>query len=263
MKAFKFVLLCLLTFCFSGCFEMNEEIAINNNGGGDYSVDMDMGKMMEMMQAFIPPDQAKDLEKARDTTIQMKDFIDTASNLAADKKALLRDGSLQMQMNMADKVFKLHMKYPFKNTADLQKLYGTLGEAGSGMGSLLKSLNPGGGAGSLAGMGQPDMKMISSYFDLITKKNTISRKLNKERYATLSDDQMMQQIKQMGEMGGGAMGGGVGEVKMNTIIKLPVPAKSITGGKAELSSDKKIVMIKNNLMDIFLHPEVFEFSVNY
>ena len=138
MKTFKLGLLCLLTFCFSGCFEMNEEIAINNSGGGDYSVDMDMGKMMEMMQAFIPPDQAKDLEKNRDTTIQMKDFIDTAGNLTADKKALLHDGSLHMQMNMADKVFKLNMKYPFKNPSDLQKLYGTLGEAGSGMGSLLR-----------------------------------------------------------------------------------------------------------------------------
>ncbi len=256
MKVFKFVFLCLFTVCLSGCFEMNEEIVVNNNGSGDLAVNVDMGKMLEMMQAFIPSDQAKEMQTPRDTTIQMKDLLDTATSLSPDKKALLRDGSLHMQMNMADKIFKLNMRYPFKNTADLSKLYATIGEAGAGMGSMLSKMNPGASAGSA---GQPDMKMISSYFDMETKKNFISRKLNKEKYATLADDAMMQQMKQIGEMGGGAMG----DAKMNTVIKLPAPAKNITGSKAELSSDKKIVMLKNNIMDIFSHPEVFEFSVEY
>jgi hypothetical protein len=259
MKAFKLLFLGFFSCCLMGCFEMNEEIAINNNGSGDYSVNMDMGKMLEMMQAFIPPDQAKEMEKPRDTTIQMKDLLDTATSLSPDKKALLRNGSLHMQMNMADKVFKLNMKYPFKNSTDLSKLYGSLGEAGAGMSSLLNNLNPGAAAPSIGG-GQPEMKMISSYFDLDTKKNGVSRKLNKDKYATLADDAMMQQMKQMGEMGGGAA---MGDVKMNTVIKLPAPAKNVTGSKAELSSDKKILILKNNLMDIFSHPEVFEFSVEY
>ncbi len=262
MKAFKFVFLCFFTCCLSGCFEVNEEIVINNNGSGDFAVNMDMGKMLEMMQAFIPPDQAKEMAKPLDTTVQMKDIIDTATSLSPDKKALLRDGTLHMQMNMDDKVFKLNMKYPFKNTTDLSKLYGSLEEAGSGMGNMLSKLNPGASAPP-AGGGQPDMKMISSYFDLETKKNGISRKLNKDKYAKLADDAMMQQMKQLSEMGGGAMGGGMGDAKMNTVIKLPAPAKNITGSKAELSSDKRIVILKNNIMDIFSHPEVFEFSVEY
>jgi hypothetical protein len=261
MKAFKLIFLCVITCSFAGCFEMNEEIVVNNNGSGDYSVNMDLGKMLDMMAAFIPPDQMKDMEKIKDTTINMRDFIDTTSTLSAEKKALYRDGTMQMQMNMADKVFKINMKYPFKNTGDLQKLYASIGETGTSMGSLMNNFNPGSSALS-AGGAQPEMKMISSYFDLETKKNSITRKLNKEKYAKLADDQMMQQMKQMGEMGGGAMAG-MGDVKMNTIIKLPAPAKKFTGAKVELSTEKKILMLKNNMMDIFSHPEVFEFSVEY
>ncbi|MEO6001000.1 MAG: hypothetical protein ABIN89_29405 [Chitinophagaceae bacterium] len=258
MKKLKLIFFCFFICCLSGCFEINEEFVVKANGSGDLSINMDMSKLVEMMQAFVPPDQMKELEKARDTTIQMKDFVDTASALTPEKKAIMRDGTLRMQMNMADKIFKVNMKYPFKNMADLQKLYLNLGDAGTGMGNMLSSLNPGAQATPTGGR-EPEMKMISSYFDLETKKNFISRKLNKERYAKLDADTMLQQMKQMGEMGGA----GMGEVKMNTSIKLPAAAIKLTGSKAELSTDKKIVILKNNLMDIFAHPEVFEFSVEY
>ena len=258
MKALKIIFFYFIACFFSGCFEINEEIVVNGNGGGDYSLNMDMGKLVEMIQTVMPAEQMKEMEKVTDTIIQMKDLVDTASGLSADKKAVLRDGSMRMQMNMAEKLLKINMKYPFKNMADLQKLYANLGEAGSGMGGLLNSLNPAAQA-QATGKHEPEMKMVSSYFDLETKKNVISRTLNKEKYAKLDTDTMLLQMKQMGEMGVG----GMGEVKMNTVIKLSTDAKKVTGAKAELSTDKKIIILKNNLMDIFSHPEVFEFSVEY
>jgi hypothetical protein len=147
------------------------------------------------------------------------------------------------------------MLYPFKNMDNLQKLYGNLGDGANGMGGLMKGF---GGNSPVPGGRQPDMKQVSSFFDLVTKKNSITRKLNKEKYAGLLADSMMMQMRQMG-----SMGGGLGEVKLNTVIKLPAAAKNITGSKAELSVDKKTVMIKNNLQDVFDHPEAFEFSVEY
>lgn len=260
MKALKLLVLCVLTCCFAGCFEINEEIVLKDNGSGDFSLNMDMGKMLEMMQAFMPPDQMKEMEKVRDTTIQLKDLTDTLTTLSPDKKALLRDGSLKMQMNLAEKIFKVNMKYPFKNTSDLQKLYSSLGEAGSGMGDLMNIMNPGVPA---TGGSESEMKMISSYYDLAINKGSISRKLNMEKYAKLADDAKMQELKLMGEVGGGMPGMTSGDVKMNTVIKLASPAKTITGSKAELSTDKKTVIIKNSMMDIFSHPEVFEFSIQY
>lgn len=256
MKAFKLFLVGLLALCFTGCFEVNEEIEVQENGSGKFSLNMDMGKLLEMMQAFMP---AEELEKAnlgrvQDTTIQMKDLVDTAASVSADKKSIFRDGSMRMQMNMNEKLFKVNMQYPFKSAENLQKLYENMGEGSSGLGSLLKNLNPNAAASGV----EPDLKQISSYFDLIADKSSLSRKLNKDRYSNLATDSSMQQMKQMGEMSGG-----LGEVKMNTVIKLPRAAKKISGTTAKLASDKKSVILNNSLLDIFEHPEVFEFSVEY
>jgi hypothetical protein len=236
---------------------MNEEFNVHENGSGDFSVNMDMGQLLDMMKAFMPPEELEkaDLGRAKDTTINMKDLVDTSSSLSAENKALLREGSLRMQMNMEEKLFKINMRHPFKNLDNLQKLYNTLGSGSNGISGLLKGMQPNSPA---LGGSQPDMKQVSSYFDLATKKNSITRKLNKEKYATLLNDSMMQQMKQMG-----SMGGGLGDVKMNTVIKLPAAAKKVTGTKAELSTDKKTILLRNNLLDIFEHPEMFEFSVEY
>lgn len=257
MKAFKLFLVGLLALCFTGCFEVNEEIEVQENGTGKFSLNMDMGKLLEMMQAFMPAEELEkaNLGKVQDTTIQMKDLVDTAASVSADKKAIFRDGSMRMQMNMNEKLFKMNIQYPFKSAENLQKLYENMGEGSSGLGSLLKSLNPNAAA---SGGPQPDLKQISSYFDLIADKSSLSRKLNKDRYSKLATDSTMQQMKQMGEMSGG-----LGEVKMNTVIKLPRAAKTISGTTAKLASDKKSVILNNSLLDIFEHPEVFEFSVEY
>ena len=255
MKALKFLVFCFLTCCLSGCFEMNEEFSVKENGSGAFSVNMDMGQLLDMMKAFMPPEELEKMGQSRDTLINMKDLVDTSTSLTSENKALLRDGTLRMQMNMQEKVFKVNMNYPFKSMDNLQKLYSNMGNGASSMGGLLKGMQ---GNSPMGGGAQPDMKGISSYFDLETKKNSITRKLNKQKYAALLNDSMMQQVKQMG-----AMGGGLGEVKMNTVIKLPAAAKKVTGAKAELSTDKKTILLRNNLLDIFEHPEVFEFSVEY
>ncbi len=257
MKVFKFFLLAVLACCFSGCLDITEQITVKENGSGEFALNMDMSKVVDMMQAFMPPDQMKELENARDTTINLKDIADTSSALSADQKALMKDATLRMQMNMAEKILKIDMTYPFKNMSDLQKLYTNLGEAGTNMGAIMNGINPSAPAPPTGGR-DPEMKMISAYFDLETKSHSITRKLNKEKYAKLNDDAMLQQMKQMGEMAGA-----LGATTMNTVIKLSSPAKKITGSKAELSADKKIVMLKNELMNIFDHPEVFEFTIEY
>ena len=61
MKALRFLLPFSLACCLSGCFEMNEEITVLQNGSGNLNVSMDMGQMLEMIQGFMSPE---DLEKA-------------------------------------------------------------------------------------------------------------------------------------------------------------------------------------------------------
>lgn len=88
MRTFTLLVILLTASCLSGCFEMNEELEVNANGSGNFAVKMDMSQMVDMMQAFIPAaelEKAK-LEESKDTTIQMKELIDTATNISSEKK---------------------------------------------------------------------------------------------------------------------------------------------------------------------------------
>jgi hypothetical protein len=184
--------------------------------------------------------------------------MDSTSALTAEEKNLLRDGSMHLNMNMDQKVFKVDMQYPFSSLANLQKLYVNLGKSAGGFGSMLGAMGGGAGGVGAEAMQSPNLNKISSYYDLITDKNSISRKLNKERFDAMKDDSMMSQLKQMSGMGAGMV-----DMKMNMIVHLPAAAKTIKGQKATLSADKKTVTVQNNMLDVFEHPELFEFSVQY
>lgn len=258
MKFLKFLIVLLIPISFSSCLEINEDVTVSNTGTGKYAMKIDMGQLFELMQSFMPAEELEkaDLKRAKDTTISLKDFIDTSSSLSADKKALLRDGTIHLNMNMPEKVFKVDMQYPFTSLANFQKLYVNLGESSAGLGDMLKGMTGGGGA-SQEGQPQPNINKIASYFDLVTDKNSISRKLNKEKYAAMATDSMMQQLQGMSAMASGM------ELKMNMTLHLPSPVKKITGAKASVSDSKKTVTVQNNMLDIFEHPENFEFSVQY
>lgn len=258
MKSLKLLLLLALPLFFTGCLEINEDITVTKTGSGKYAMKTEMGELMDMMQSFIPEEERSkiDLSRARDTTVLLKDYIDTTSSLTADEKSLFRDGSMHMKMNMAEKIMNVDMNYPFTSLANLQKLYVNMDKSISGFGSMLGGM---GGAGGESPMPPtPSMNKLSSYYDLIADKSSISRKLNKERFAAMQNDSMMSQIKGMS-----AMGAGMGDMKMNMTVHLPSAAKSVTGAKASLSADKKTVLVQNNMLDVFDHPEYFEFSVQY
>ena len=255
MKMYKFLLLLLIPITFTGCLEINEDITVSKAGAGNYAMKMDMGQLIDMMQSFIPEDQKAEIERPRDTTVLLKDYLDTATSLTAEQKSLLRDGSMHLNMNMAQKIMKMEMMYPFTSPANLQKLYVNLDKSAGGFGNMLGAM---GGGGGNAPMQSPNLNKISSYYDLLADKSSISRKLNKERFAAMQNDSMMSQLKDMS-----GMAGMMGDMKMNMTIHLPAAARSITGSKASLSADKKTVTVQNNMLDVFEHPEYFEFSVQY
>ena len=257
MKSLKLLIVLVFPLLFTSCLEINEEIAINKNGSGSLSMKTDMGKLFEMLQAFMPEDELKKSEfaTAKDTVILMKDILDTLQSMTADKKAVLRDGSIHLKMNMAEKQFMFDMNFPFKKMADIGKIYENLGDAQSGMRQLLKGA--GGDAEPGLKMKAPDGTSNTSFYDLKAEKGKLTRTLNKQKYDLAVAEGKMDQVKQMGSMGADM------DIKMNTVIKLPSRAKKLTGAKAELSTDKKTVLIKASLTDMYEHPEQYEFSVQY
>ena len=258
IKSFKLALIAFTSFLFTGCLEINEEIIINKNGSGNLSMKTEMGKeLFEMLQAFMPADEMKKsgFGTPKDTVLLMKDIIDTMQTMSADKKAVLRNGSIHLKMNMAEKQLMFNVSFPFQKLSDIGNIYDNLGEAQAGMGNMMNGLGGEAGDGPVRSRENPSN---NSFYDYTATKGSISRTLNKEKYAQTVKDGKMEQLKQMG-----SMGGGMTEMQMNTTIKLPKKAKKLTGAKAVLSADKKTVLVKATLNDMYEHPELYEFSVKY
>lgn len=257
MKIWKIILPLAFLFCLSSCVEINEDININKNGSGEYSMNMDMSKLLDIMQTYIGKEELdKQLpQKKMDTSIMMKTLVDTSTTLSAEKKAVLREGQLHMKLNMDEKYFKTDMHFPFKNLNELQLLYTSVGDGSLGTGQLLKNLAPGKSDSSDNSQGGPDIGQFNSIYAFISKPGFISRTVNKEKFNAMKESAQYGQMKQAGDMGM--------EVPYTITIHLPKPAKKITNTFAKLSPDKKTVTIKYNLTEVLEHPEKFEYTIEY
>jgi hypothetical protein len=255
MKILKIVLFLFVTIGFTGCLDIYEKIDVKKDGSGAVTMDMDMSQMLEMLQQYMGKE---DLEKKglakMDTTINMKDILDSVTTLPADKKALLSTGTVHIKLDMDAKVFTTHMTFPFSNQENLQKLYATLGDGSLGTAQLFKNLGGDqGGAG--AGGPSPDINQFNGIYDFTCHDGLMTKKVNQDKWKALLADPQMAQVKQAAQMGV--------EINYTTTIVLPRPVKKVDNATAKLSDDKKTVVMKFNLVDAFDHPEQFGYSIEY
>jgi len=259
MKWKKFLLPLLFTFTLAGCFEIDEQIDIKSNGSGQLTVNTNMSQLLEMIQTYIGKEEMdKQLPKrALDTTVLMKDVVDTAKNITPEKKALVRDGKIHMKLNMDEKIFKADMHFPFSSLNNLQQLYTSMNDGSLGTANLFKGLASGkSDSGAVGGNNNmPDMNQFNSIYDFQSKDGMISRKVNAEKWKSLQETPEFAQMKQATNMGI--------EVPYTLTINLPRPVKKIDNALAKLSDDKKTVTIKYNLIEVFEHPEKFEYTIAY
>jgi hypothetical protein len=220
---------------------------------------MDMGQMLEMIQSMAGEEELEKegLDKAIDTTIFMKNIMDSAKDVTAEQKQLMQDGKVNLQMNMKEKLFKARVDIPFKKYNDLQALMSGQGNSMSGLSQLFKGAFDKGEPKKpeLDAPKEPGLEDMNSIFDVTVKDGLISKKVNLERHKALIE---RPEIAQMQQMATGGM-----EILYTTTIKLPRPAKSTENPLLKLSDDKKTVTLKYNLLDLFDQPEKFSFSVQY
>ncbi len=263
MKKFRIVIASMLTLFFVGCYEVNEEIVINENGSGTYVTKMDMGQLIEMMQTMAGDEQLskEGLDRAIDTIISMSSLLDSAKDdITADQKELLKNGKLQVQMNVKEKLMKMNVNLPFNSYANLQKLMSGMGNSGSGIGQAFKSMfDKGNDDGNAADMpARPEsnqMDQLNSMFDVVAKNGTLSRKVNKARFDELM---AMPEMEQMKQLSGAGM-----EILYTTTIKLPRPVKKSDNTLIKLSDDKRTVTMKYNLLELLETPEKFAYNIEY
>lgn len=245
---------CLL---FLSCYDVNEEVLIRDNGSGHYSTRIDMSGLIEMIQAFgSEADLAKDgLDRPVDTVIMLRSMIDSSQKLTADEKALMETGKMHMVMNLPAKAFTIDMDFDFRNNADLQFL---LAGAGSGgFSQALKNVLQ----NDKKDQSQPDspkdleVDQLNNIYDVTVSNGIISKKINRAKL-----DSIMQrpEVAQMKQMGAAQL-----EILYTTNIILPRPVKKINCMQFTISNDKKKLTIRNNLMDVFEKPELFEYNIDY
>lgn len=256
----KLFLVALGCFLFTSCLELNEEVEIKEDGSGQLSSTMDMGQLVDMMMAMGGEETAKKKDEKMDSVFYLKDIIDTAKDLTAEQKDLMRDGKVHIKMNMAEKEFKLNFQYPFGNMERLQKLYTAMSDGGIGFGNIMKGAMR---AQDSAAMDQPsgapsdapDINKVMDIFDYNFSNGLIKKSVNPEKLKAMLDDPKLAEMKQGAEMGM--------EVMYNVIYKLPRPVKKVDNPKAKISDDKRTVTLRTNLLEIFTKPEQFAFTIEY
>jgi hypothetical protein len=258
MKRLKGFICLLFIFSLVGCFEIEEKVDIKANGTGELTVNTDMSQMLGMMESMLGKEELeKELpRKSVDTTVMMKDFIDTSKSISAENKALFRTGKMHLKLNMTEKVFKAHMNFPFTSLTNLQKLYTAMNDGSLNTADMFRGLTSGKALGNDDTLGgSPEMNQYNSIYTFTVKDGTISRKLDEAKWKNLQASPQFSQLKQTSTMGI--------EMPYTLVVNLPRPVKRIDNSLATLSPDKKTVTIKYNLTDVFDNPEKFEYTIAY
>src|ERR1700743_3109011 len=180
MKILKFILPAVLAFSFAGCLDINESVDIRKDGTGQLTMDMDMSQMVDILQTYMGKDELEKKGMSKmDTTILLKDVVDTISSLSEDKKAILRPGRVHIKLDMDAKVFTVHSMFPFTSLPNLQKLYVLMNDGSLGNAKLFGAL--GGDAGG-PGANPGDINQFNSIFDFACRDGMLTKKLNKAKF---------------------------------------------------------------------------------
>jgi hypothetical protein len=258
MKNIRILLLFLLPLAFASCMDTREELEIKKDGSGTLVMKTDLSKMLELIKSFPTSDSSLEkngMDKAMDTVMLMKDYVDTASAIPANQKALLRNGKVHVVLNVKENVGKFDMNFPFTSTDNLQQLYASLNNSSGGLKSLFGGATKGMPHGADDQADDKSMPQITSVYDIVVKNGLYSRKVNKERYDEFKQSVNLEQLN--------GVSGMFGNMDYTLMVKLPNPVKRVSNSKAVISSDKKTVTLSSDLMQTFQHPEMLSLDIEY
>ncbi|MFT3703447.1 MAG: hypothetical protein QM802_13815 [Agriterribacter sp.] len=253
---------CVLLF--SSCLDTEEKIVINKDNSGDYTLTLDMSKLMTMMdQMGGIKDSAKVLEK-KDSTLYFKPYVDTSTALTAKEKEMFRDGSLRIKANEEAKEMKVFIHFPFKNISQLPELRSSYIAVIDKLGLSKKMNNDNQDDNASAENMDVDFSknknMLSptqEAYSFTASPGKIANTLTNKQLITdkILKDSTMQMMQQMSLI--------MGEMNYKTIIILPKAVKKYTANQTILSADKKTLTFLNTFNDMISKPESAAYSVEY
>ncbi|MCB0556537.1 MAG: hypothetical protein KDD02_23535 [Phaeodactylibacter sp.] len=159
MRRIIFFLLAGSLLFLTSCIETLEEVYLNKNGSGKYSITFDMSEFMSnpMMKGMLE-EAAKG--EGMDSGLNLEN-MDTIIHLGNEPGAgeAMKKALLHLTMNEAQGKFVLNMSLPFDNVGQIDQFFKELNEQGAGS-----------GASSMAG--GTSMFMPGGLFEFSKKKLT-------------------------------------------------------------------------------------------
>ncbi|KAF2510207.1 hypothetical protein EYY60_11905 [Flavobacterium zhairuonense] len=248
MKLYKllgfFFLLATLTSC-----TFTENIYINDNGSGKFSVDMDGSSLMQMAGDQIGSQMGGDAKKDIDTTFTFKQLLaekkDSIAKLSPETQKELKkleNFVVTTKMSAEKKQFLMTLATDFKSVNELQDILQTA--------STLQKLEGGANANPLGnGFGDNKSKLSYTYDGKkFTRKATIDQQKLTEKLNDSSAD-MSKMIF----------------ASSNYIVKyhFPKKIKKVSNPNALFSDDRKSITIQYSFTDYMENPDKLNFDVEF
>ncbi|WP_040281152.1 hypothetical protein [Psychroserpens damuponensis] len=252
MNRFFTLLACALTMTLTSC-QFSENIYINEDGSGRMEFSMDASEMMEMVGQMGEGNSENGMDKAVDSTIVFKDFLEEKKDSIAtlpiedqQKIKALEDFKMHMVMNPETKKMVFDLNTEFKDANELQDMF--------------KAMNS---FSNLQGTGGAEQNTPSSPFSNIGEGGSTDVQYSFDghvfkRSAKIVDQELHQQaMDSLGEQS--AMMFGSSKYKIN--YHFPRAVKSFSKEGAMYSEDRKTVTFEVGFMDVLKDPELLDFEV--
>lgn len=255
LKSLRYLSVFIFAFVLAACYEVSEDVVVNENGGGVFESRMDMGKMLDLAQAFIGDEEmtSNGLDKPMDTVISMQSIIDSADEAQRAKIAWMKDGKVALKLNMKEKLLKIDVRIPYQNHAQLEQLMESQGTImNNSMTGLWKSDQK---TDSKPNPDDAGMNDLVGVYDIKIANGLISRKVDTVKFKEFMLKPMVSDLKKMIEQGI--------EITCTTNFKLPRTVKNVTNPLLKVSDDKRTVTLKYNLLEIVNDPAKFAYSIEY
>lgn len=251
MKQFFTLIACALMVSFTSC-QFSENIYINEDGSGKMEFSMDASEMMEMVGQMGDGEAANGMDKAMDSTIVFKDFIEehrdsiaTLSPEEQQKIMALKDFKMHMQMNPETKKMVFDLTTDFKDANKLQDMFKAMNNFSNFQGKGGAEQNT--PSSPFSGMREGGSTDVQYSYD-----GTVFKRSSK-----VVDQELHQQS--LDSLGQSAMMFGSSKYKIN--YHFPRAVKSFSKEGAMYSEDRKTVTFEVGFIDMLKDPELLNFEV--
>jgi len=249
MKLYKLLSFCFLLATLTSC-TFTENMYVNDNGTGKFSVDMDGSSLMAMAGDQMGNQLGADAKKNMDTTFTFKQIFaekkDSIAKLSPEvQKELkkLENFVVNTKMNGEKKEFLMTLSTDFKSVNELQDILQTAG--------ALQKLEGGASASTPFGngLGNNNSKLSYTYDG---KKFTRKAIIDKQKVAEKAKDSTADMSKMI-------------FASSNYIIKyhFPKKIKKVSNPNALFSDDRKTITIQYPFTDYMENPDKLNFEVEF